>query len=273
MDQASNPAVPSSSPPPSPGKSPYPSPFRSGDTSVSKRDTPDGARSLVNSSPSPPKLRSRQSGESQQAEILSELNRAIGQALNGLHQASEGDSGRTQPPEGHREADAGLATELQSPSPAPSNRSSVAGRRYRHHKRASSETSQTSSSPRHRQHRPVSTSEVLHTPKAPRRPAFSHKRSFSQPSVVVDHQNDGKSYLPSHAETHMALDVDKMRALISRNRPLPRACMLKQDLSVCRGAGERAVMYAKKINELSVCESGLAIWIAQIKQAVSGKSI
>jgi hypothetical protein len=70
----------------------------------------------------------------------------------------------------------------------------------------------------------------------------------------------------------MALDVDRMLALLQRNKPLPRAALIKDDLKKCRSAGERALLYAHKINELAACESGLSVWIAQIQNRSLGGS-
>lgn len=57
----------------------------------------------------------------------------------------------------------------------------------------------------------------------------------------------------------------KIVALLTRNKPLPAAVSIKEELKNCRSAGERAVMYAKKINDLATTESGLVYWLAQAR--------
>lgn len=58
---------------------------------------------------------------------------------------------------------------------------------------------------------------------------------------------------------------NKIMALLTRNRPLPPAATVKDDLKTCRSAGERAILYAKKINDLARAESGLVYWLSQAR--------
>lgn len=61
----------------------------------------------------------------------------------------------------------------------------------------------------------------------------------------------------------------KLVALLTRNKPLPAAAQIKEEIRSCRSAGERAVLYARKINELAMVESGLEQWLSRTQP--SGK--
>lgn len=57
----------------------------------------------------------------------------------------------------------------------------------------------------------------------------------------------------------------KVVALLTRNKPLPEAVSIKEELRASRSAGERAVVYARKINDLAKTESGLVYWLSQTR--------
>ena len=261
-------ADPSSSPV-SPGRSPFSGRPRSRQMSMSSRHTREGAAgSSTPGSPSSPLFPGQYSEDSQRDAILDELNRAIGQALDGIQSKDVENKTSSGPPEGSQESPTG------SPSPKQANESNSKAQNRVHpqsHRHASVGMPQSSSLPQKGDHHKNTLSEVERTPRADLRPAMGGQRTSSIPSVYAAREPDGWPYLPSHAETHMALDVDKMRALLSRNKPLPQACLLRDDFRACKGAGEKAILYATKINELSVCESGLAIWIMRMKQTEQGK--
>lgn len=61
-------------------------------------------------------------------------------------------------------------------------------------------------------------------------------------------------------------------AHLVRNRPLPHSCYFG-DVTSLRGAGDRAMAYANKINELSKEESGLETWIAYVRRRGRGQPI
>lgn len=121
---------------------------------------------------------------------------------------------------------------------------------------------------------------------SPTRPTFGHHRTSSSGQIgkaispPPGHKRTGSSTsqrsigkarpagmprLPSHSEAVPQLDMEKVRKLLVRNRPAPRAALLREDLRRAKTTGERAVLYAQKINDLSVCESGLEYWIMHVR--------
>lgn len=55
--------------------------------------------------------------------------------------------------------------------------------------------------------------------------------------------------------------LTRLAASVKRNKPLPQAYFVKDELRSSRSSGERAVIYAHKINELAQEESGLLAWL------------
>lgn len=57
---------------------------------------------------------------------------------------------------------------------------------------------------------------------------------------------------------------------LSRRRPLPPSLQIAADLRQCRTPGERALVYARKINALRREDSGLAQWLGLVRGAHAG---
>ncbi|KAK9899950.1 hypothetical protein P389DRAFT_6025 [Cystobasidium minutum MCA 4210] len=81
-------------------------------------------------------------------------------------------------------------------------------------------------------------------------------------SPAAQQQQQQKAWSASVAKVQ-AQQYAKVVALLSRDKPLPVAAVIKDEIKNCRGAGERAVLYARKINELATIESGLSYWLSK----------
>lgn len=121
-------------------------------------------------------------------------------------------------------------------------------------------------------HRRASSGDHAQSPESTSPLTKSHRRASSGGVGVARHPS-ARGDRVSNTDTLAALDVDKIRALLKRNKPLPRCVFLRDDIKSCRSAGERAVMYARKINDLSLCESGLEYWITQTRQGKDAHSM
>jgi hypothetical protein len=129
------------------------------------------------------------------------------------------------------------------------------------------------------------------------RPQFGHQRSSSdmlalaserQRPSIGDHRRSSSTELsdkalparPVHGRQHRSstsalqdkqserqymLETARTAALLIRNKPLPAAAVIREEIRACRSAGERAVVYARKINELSTVDSGLLAWLSRTR--------
>lgn len=96
-------------------------------------------------------------------------------------------------------------------------------------------------------------------------PNFAHRRSTSSLSMPGMARHPSYRHSIANFAQVGGIDYEKARVLLKRNKPLPRPIFLRDDLRLCRTSGERALLYAQKINELSLCESGLELWIACVR--------
>lgn len=97
-------------------------------------------------------------------------------------------------------------------------------------------------------HRRSSSTEIQNKA-LPTRPTASEKQARLSASLAQIQQQEYK----------------RVATLLTRNRPLPAAAFIKEDLKQCRSAGERAILYAKKINDIADAESGLVYWLARTR--------
>lgn len=85
--------------------------------------------------------------------------------------------------------------------------------------------------------------------------------SFSASSPSSSAVTQGGYDVPSRSSVETFPELEKLGR---RRRPLP-ACLQNGDLKKARTAGERAIVYAKKINALSVQDSGVNVWISFVR--------
>lgn len=98
-------------------------------------------------------------------------------------------------------------------------------------------------------------------------PPPGHRRTSSSVSTrsAGRARPAGLPRLPSHFETLPQIDPEHVRKLLVRNKPFPRAALLREDLRRTKSSAERAVLYAQKINDLSICETGLEYWLLHVR--------
>lgn len=109
------------------------------------------------------------------------------------------------------------------------------------------------------------------------RPAVGHHRRSSSSIDANQKALPARPASSSQQQKRLSASVAKIQsqqyaklvALLTRNKPLPAAAQIKEEIRTCRGAGERAVLYARKINELAMVESGLEQWLSRTQP--SGK--
>lgn len=99
--------------------------------------------------------------------------------------------------------------------------------------------------------------------KTPTGPPSNPSRSVASTAPVVSLPRAAQiaSHALQNATTGSSYDLSKL----SRRRPLP-AYLQYGDLRKAKSAGERAKVYARKINALSMEESGLDAWIGEVKR-------
>lgn len=99
----------------------------------------------------------------------------------------------------------------------------------------------------------------LHTPTGP--PSNAPRSSATPAPTIPPRAAQAASHALQSATTGNSYDLSKLL----RRRPLP-ACLHNGELREARSPAERAKIYARKINALGVEESGLHVWIGEVKR-------
>lgn len=196
--------------------------------------------------------------------ILNELNSAIGAALENVGHSPRVRDDAT--PDMSPNINDVTSSKSSPAIPQVSNRSSLTTVDGRfHHKRASSDTLPASPTlPSYPTHRRVSSQDVSKSSLLP----STHRRVSSNLSInshSARQPPSRPSHLPTQIESVWTDELMEKIAALRRLPPLPPAMRFKDDIRRCRSAGERATVYASKMNELRHCASGLDLWILVTK--------